>query len=48
MPKNPFAKLERSRTYRPKVIKSKKLYNRKQERTSLNAAAQNLTGVNDD
>ena len=39
--KNLFAKLVRSRTYRPKVIQSKKLYNRKKEKNiSSNAAAQ--------
>jgi hypothetical protein len=38
---NPIAKLVRSRTYRPKVIQSDKLYNRKRERkNTLNAAAQ--------
>jgi hypothetical protein len=37
---NPIAKLVRSRTYRPKVIQSDKLYNRKKERNNtLNAAA---------
>jgi predicted ATPase len=37
---NPIAKLVRSRTYRPKVIQSDKLYNRKRERkNTLNAAA---------
>ena len=38
MPKNPFAKLVRSRTYRPKVLKSKKLYDRKKEKISLKVA----------
>jgi len=37
---NPIAKVVRSRTYRPKVIQSKKLYNRKKGRNNpLNAAA---------
>ena len=40
-PKNQYAELVRSRTYRPKVIQSKKLYNRKKEKIiSSNAAAQ--------
>jgi len=40
---NPIAKLVRSRTYRPKVIQSEKLYNRKRERkNTLNAAAQEI------
>ena len=38
MLKNPFAKLVRSRTYRPKVLKSKKLYDRNKEKTSLKVA----------
>ena len=38
---NLIAKAVRSRTYRPKVIQSKKLYNRKKEKIiSSNAAAQ--------
>jgi hypothetical protein len=38
---NPVAKSLRSRTFKPKVIQSKKLYNRKKKRIdTLNAAAQ--------
>jgi len=37
---NPVAKSLRSRTFKSKVIQSKKLYNRKKERNNtLNAAA---------
>ncbi len=37
---NPFAKELRSRRYQPKVVKSKKLYNRLKERSiTLKAAA---------
>ena len=32
MSKNPIAKNLRSRTYKPKVIESKRLYNRKKEK----------------
>ncbi len=32
MSKNPIAKKLRSRTYKPKVIESKRLYNRKKEK----------------
>jgi hypothetical protein len=35
---NPIAKVVRSRTFRPKVIQSKKLYNRSKEKTSLKVA----------
>jgi len=35
---NPFAELVRSRTYRPKVIQSKKLYDRKKEKKTLKVA----------
>ena len=40
MPKrNQIAKNLRSRKYKPKVVQSKKLYNRKKENISLKAAA---------
>ena len=38
-PKNPYAKAVRSRTYQPKVIDSKKLYNRKKEKQIILKAA---------
>ena len=37
--KNPVAKSLRSRTFKPKVIQSLKLYNRKKEKQTLKAAA---------
>ena len=47
--KNPEAFSVRTRRFRSKVIQSKKLYNRKKEKIiSLNAAAQNLTGADND
>jgi hypothetical protein len=36
---NPIAKNLKSRKFKPKVVQSKKLYNRKKENISLKAAA---------
>ena len=46
MLKNPFAKLVRSSIFKSKVVKSKKLYDRKKEKTSLKVATK--TGEQND